>query len=323
MHLRQNHHDLRSEGGQRGRPPEFNLFTPPTLPTLPTLLALPTLLIVAATLVATAPAAAGGFSCDVGPRTTNYYEVLMDTDGNLATGGPVTVVQGAEAPHDEEGIDAIAYLETGCDAQGNWVARRSTLLTWSGSDFVSPGSQTLDYPVGLDLGPAGLDVVEWSVQRSALPACIPRALFHASTIGSVFNDYTATFSIGSACESAVEVPIGGSIARFLLAGALALLSLTAVRRLSGGGAGFALLLAVVGATTFATALWALPIMIDGDPSDWGATVPIVDDPAMDHSSSFESEDMQLCYVDEDFGLDRLSFRCDVTEARDVVPPPPP
>ena len=279
-------------------------------------------LFAAALVAATAPASAGGFSCDDGPRATNYYEVLMDTDGDVTTGGPVTVVQGAEAPHDEQGIDAIAYLETGCDDQGNWVARRSALLAWSGIDFVSPASETLTYPIGLDLGPAGLDVVEWSVRRSSLPACIPRALFHASTLGSEFNDYTATFSIGTACESVLPVPIGGAAARLLLVTALALLSLATVRRMSGGGAGFALLLALVGATTFATALWALPIMIDGDPSDWGATLPIIDDPAMDHSSTYESEDMQLCYVDEDLGLDRLSFRCDVTEARDVPPAPP-
>ena len=269
--------------------------------------------------VAAAPALAGPTLCSQQGQTTNFYDVLMDVDNDPATGGTVIVVQGAETPHPEDGVDYIARLETGCGAAGSFVAQRQVLLEWDGSDFVeSTAAEALTYPLGIGLGPMQIDVVEWSVPRSALPGCVERALFHASVFTVPENDYTGEFAFGAACGSVLPIPAGDGAWRWLLAGLLGLAGLAVVRRLQGGGAGLGILIAVIGMAVCAGTLWGLAIMVDGDPADWGATAPVVMDPAGDQSSPFSSEDMQGCYVTEDAGLDRVFFRCDVTNVTDTL-----
>ena len=279
--------------------------------------AIPRLVILAAWTAA--PALAGAPLCTAEGQTTNIYEVLMDVDGDPATGGTVVVEQGGELPHPEDGIDFIARLETGCGPEDSFVAQRQILLEWDGGAFTeSTPEEALSYPLGIDLGPMDLDVVEWSVPRSALPGCIERSLFHASLLQSPKNDYTAEFAFGAACGSVLAVPVGDGIWRWLLAGLLGLAGLAAARRLQGGGAGLGVIVAVIGTAVCASALFGLAIMVDGDPADWGAAAPVVLDPADDQSSAFSSEDLQGCYVTEDVGLDRAFFRCDVTNVTDTL-----
>ena len=79
----------------------------------------------------------------------------------------------------------------------------------NGGDFVeSTAEEPLSYPLGIGLGPMAIDVVEWSVPRSALPGCVERALFHASVFTVPENDYTAEFSFGTACGSVLPIPAG-------------------------------------------------------------------------------------------------------------------
>ena len=276
--------------------------------------------ILAATiLLGSSPAWAGGPLCPGGPRETNRYTIYLDVDGDPATGGTVTVEQAGEAPHDEPGIDHISFVETGCNEAGDVEVRRSGASDWSGAAFlVTEGP--VSYPVGIGLGTMGLDVIEWQATRSRFPACIPRAFFHASLVENDFNDYTQPFSIG-ACQSVLEVPVSGGVGRFVLAFCLGLGSLLLLRRLSGGAGALTLLLAVIGAATLAGIVLALPIMLDGDPGDWAGIPVAVTDPLGDQSSAFASEDLQFCYVAEDFVADRLSFRCDVTDATDIPAPP--
>lgn len=277
-----------------------------------TLLFLGTL--VALALVA-APSAAGPSGCAPEGVTTNFYEVLLDVDDDASTGGTVIVEQASEPPHPEEGIDAIVRLFTGCGPNLSYVAQSQELLEWNGASFELSSSEDLSYPLGIDLGPMDLDVVEWSVARSALPGCLERGLFHASVAALPKNDYSAEFAFGAGCGSVLDIPVGGAGFRWILAGLLGFAGFFVVRRM-GGNAGVGILLAVVGTALCAGTLWGLAIMVDGDPSDWGATAPIVTDPAGDQSSVYSSEDMQACYVTED-GLDRLYFRCDVTDVRDT------
>ena len=290
--------------------------TTAAVPRLAVLRVIPILLVLCA--VTAVPATAGPTLCSDPGQTTNYYDVLMDVDDDPATGGTVIVVQGVEAPHPEDGIDYIARLETGCGAAGSFVAQSQVLLEWDGGDFVeSTAEEPLSYPLGIGLGPMAIDVVEWSVPRSALPGCVERALFHASVFTVPENDYTAEFSFGTACGSVLPIPAGDGAWRWLLAGLLGLAGLAVVRRIQGGGAGLGVLIAVIGMAVCAGTLWGLAIMVDGDPADWGATAPVVMDPAGDQSSPFSSEDMQGCYVTEDIGLDRVFFRCDVTNVTDT------
>ena len=275
--------------------------------------------LVAMTLLGAAAASAGGPLCPGGPRETNRYTIYLDVDGDLATGGTVTVEQAGEAPHDEPGIDHISYVETGCNEAGDLEVRRSGASEWNGAAFLVAEGPT-SYPVGIGLGNLGLDVIEWQATRSLFPPCIPRAFFHASLVENDFNDYTEPFSIG-ACASVLEVPSSGDVGRFILAFCLGLGSLLLLRRLSGGAGALAVLLAVIGAATLAGVVLALPIILDGDPGDWIGLPAAVTDPAGDQSSAFASEDLQFCYVAEDFVADRLSFRCDVTDATDIPAPP--
>jgi hypothetical protein len=230
-----------------------------------------------------------------GTRSTgNYvYEVLLDTDDDQTTGGPVKVVQGSEAPHDEMGIDRIVRVFAGADGVGQVTGLSTTaasvfvrqVLAWNAGTmmFEVIDTDTSVYPIGTNSSGHGL--VEFGAPLSLVGAVDGwRGIFHASIVGPA-NDYTAAFRLDGVAAPAVSLLGGAAVVAVLLVSAAVALR----RRRTAVGVMAAILCLA------ATVVWA-QIMIDGQFADWAGISPIVGDPAGDSSIGDPAEDILAGYV---------------------------
>ncbi len=127
----------------------------------------------------------------VPPSTMYEYRVYIDTDQNSATGCNQTLSD-ANGPVLVQGIDQqviVAVTRTGpTSATVTGISRREcTAGSYGAPILVNPGS----WPVGLDNGYAGADVVEAAISRAALgnPTAV-RMVFYATISGA--SDVLAT-----------------------------------------------------------------------------------------------------------------------------------
>ena len=255
------------------------------------------------------------------------YEVLLDTDNNTATGGPVPVVQGMEMPHNEVGIDYIVRVGASnltClsgpqspapapMSMGPMVYTRD-VLKWN------PGTSTFDvvtcdntpYPIGEGLGGEGL--VEFGTLLSLIgnPTGTIRGVFHATRNPGVDSDYTTAFLLSPPQNAPAQSPAGLALLALLLLGVAVFL----VERKRPALVGKAL---VVGLMLMASVASAA-IVIDGLFADWTGINPVVTDPSGDSSLHDDAEDILAGYAV--FMGPQIFFRMDLAAPPQGVPCPP-
>lgn len=237
-----------------------------------------------------------------------YYnhEALIDVDNNPATGGPVPVVQGVEPPHDELGIDYRVRARVDIVSQqvmGIYVTG------WTGAHFMPVSSDLAVFPVGINVGLGGTDMVEFYAPRQDLgnPMGTVKVVYHSSIMA--VNDYSEAFFY-----SLAEIPAlsgWGVSALAAILGAAALLML--LKRRSALTSALLITLMVVGVA------WAVTIAMDGQAGDWGGVPVAVTDVAGDSSIGDPNEDIRYGYITSD--RNNIYFRVDIVNIQG--PPPPP
>jgi hypothetical protein len=238
-----------------------------------------------------------------------FYEALIDVDNNSSTGGPVTVVQGSETPHDIQGIDYKVRAVLNSSTQ-KIVA--ISIWKWNGSSFdVTPA--TYDYKLGIADGYQynldKADVVEFRASRLALgnPQGTMKIVYHASRVFTPMSDYTKPFYY----PWSAAIPTlsdWGMIALSVLFG----LSAIWMIRKRKSAIGFLVVLGIVLSMTGRA--WAPPppplITLDGQVTDWqsAGVSPSVIDPYGDSSVGDEWEDIVAGYITSD--MNNIYFRID-------------
>jgi hypothetical protein len=226
------------------------------------------------------------------------YEVLLDTDNNTATGGPVSVVQGAEAPHNELGIDYIVRAGAGIPGLPDSFGANTTgpdvlyrdVLKWNANtgSFELMDHDTSMYPLGTNL--AGNGLVEFGAALSLIgnPPVPIRGVFHAFNVFAFDNDYTRSFLIGG-----LPAPTHSTGGLVLLVALLLASGIILLNKQRLGARAMALVAAVLLAASIA---WAGNIVLNGDFSDWAGIGPVVTDPAGDSSIADPAEDILAGYA---------------------------
>jgi hypothetical protein len=248
------------------------------------------------------------------------YEALIDIDNNAGTGGPVTVVQDGESPHDIPGIDYIVrvYLAAG-DTPKQIIETLVEKWDEGSSNFTLVSSNTASYNLGIMNGSpydgSNADVVEFMASRADLgnPAGPMRIVYHASIGG--FNDYTGPFNYP---QSTIIPTLSewGMIVLSLLLGVAALLLIKkrnskAIMLLSS----FLVVLSITGIVS-ANLTCVQKICLDGLVEDWNeiAATPSVLDPVGDSSIGDPGEDIVAGYITSD--ANNIYFRVDIVGGDD-------
>lgn len=229
-------------------------------------------------LLGCAPASAGVLDAAVAQY---IYEVLLDIDNNPATGGPVTVVQDTEVPHDVVGIDYIVRVGA---ILGPTVATRD-VLRWNADTmtFDLIDCNPTPYPIGVTMD--GGEMVEFGALLSLLgnPQGTIRGVFHASQVQR-HNDYTSPFLLRIPVKAPAQSMAGlALLALFLFASA------TYMLRARRGSSVAGMLLAT--SLAVASIVWASGLVIDGNFGDWAGIPSIVTDVSGDSSIHDPAEDI--------------------------------
>ncbi|WP_376690798.1 tandem-95 repeat protein [Wenzhouxiangella sp. EGI_FJ10409] len=178
-----------------------------------------------------------------------------------------------------------------------------TLERCEGGSFGAPQTLNGGYPVGLNNGEGGADVVELAV--------------HAAQLGSGSAQYSFTMMAddGSSVDQAAGGGLGITVpvplapwAMLLLAVALLAIALWALSRHRGPTA---LLLGLLAVTA-----WAAHFMLDGEVADWAGVSPIID-PAGDTTAGGNRADILAVFTAQEDG--RLWFRVDLADIENAAP----
>lgn len=237
------------------------------------------------------------------------YDVLLNLDSAEMTGCSVIPVGGSMQSGFERRLRATVDANT-------LQATDVELQICDGVIFqpVSPSGGS--YPLGLNTGMNGGDVVEMAVSRAALnannAALIELAFVANSDAGS---DVLATRD-GSAEGVPIvfglpfQVPALSVSALMLLAGALVLIAWLAHRRLGKLGAVSVVLLV-------SAAAWAINFAADGDVGDWAGQPPNATDPNGDASDGSSALDIVAGFAALENEV--LFFRIDVADLENQAP----
>jgi len=254
----------------------------------------------------------------------NYeHRVLLDTDKNAATGCPVAV-HDANAAESIAGVDQQVIIKvtksSPTAAAVTAVVRRRCVSGSFGPELpISPGG----WPVGLDNGTGGADVVEGFVTRAQLgnPVLV-RAVFFSTRVGA--SDYLASTN-GAPGGGAIifgfqtGVPVPALDRAALLAAILFLVAVAAwsLRHSKRSAPSLALLLL----SLTASAVVALTIVMDGQVGDWTGTAPAGTDAIGDSSNvpMDPAEDIVAGFLTAD--ADNLYIRVDLLNIIDPVATP--
>ena len=240
---------------------------------------------------------------------TNSYSVLIDSDRSAVTGCSFT----------PPGTPAIAGSERLLTATLDTASTQIidvTLQRCVGGAFDTPTSLiALGYPLGLNNGTTGGDVIELDVPLSTLDpgdTALLRLVYVASD--STGSDVIAT-TTGQAGAGDILLGLPVSIPALSLFGLVVLAALVLVlawrrRRLGGGVSSLYLLL-------FAGVVMAINFISDGDVSDWAGASPRATDLVGDASNGNTGIDLLAGFAALE--NNRLFFRMDVVDAENQAP----
>jgi len=240
------------------------------------------------------------------------YDVLIDLDRDPVTGCVVTPSGGAAETGFERRLRASVEL-------ASLQVTDVELAECVGSSLQSLGSVGGGYPVGLDVGSAGADVIELSVGLAELDPGIVNQIrlvyvadngtgsdVLASTDGSTGG---ADILIGLPVDP-LEVPTLGVLGLAVLIAMLLLAGWLMQRRWGRLGTLSALLLVSVAA-------WAMNFVSDGDVSDWAGIAPLATDPADDASDGAANVELLSAFAAVE--NNHLFLRVDAADLENLTP----
>jgi hypothetical protein len=218
------------------------------------------------------------------------YEALIDIDNNTSTGGPVTVVQGDEAPHDINGIDykVQVHLNICKHYEPNPELGPIEVIKWDGESFVLHDTIEKNYNIGIEQGgattpPHYADVIEFGALKSSLgsPEGPMKIVYHASL--AAINDYTTAFLYP---KSTSGIPALSEWGLMILSVLIGFTAFYVMRRKKSVTA--QLICGLLLVLSLSVIAWAIPcpsMMLDGQVDDWTCPniQPAVSDPIGDSS----------------------------------------
>jgi len=240
---------------------------------------------------------------------TATYEVTLDADRNESTGCSLTTSGGT----------TIAGIETRLQATvdtGSQTVNDLSLLTCNGTTF-SPGSSLGGgYPVALNQGVGGADVIELAVEQSDAAA---------GARGSVQLGFVADDGSGSDTLVTVDGSSGGApillntpfaIPSLTIFGLLLLAALlVAAAWFANRRAGHFMMVSAV--LLVALAAWASQHAADGNLVEWAGTSPRAQDPAGDASNGSAALDIRAAFAVLEERT--IYFRVDVADMENQAP----
>ncbi|MGA9332951.1 MAG: Ig-like domain-containing protein, partial [Rudaea sp.] len=239
----------------------------------------------------------------------NTYSAYINSDGDTATGCVITLPGGTFAGA-EWRVQATAT--TGSSPQVTSV----TLAQCGGGVFGAGTPIGGNYPVGLNDGTSGSDVVEFSAPKGSILGNGS----YAAPLGFVAENASGSDVLfaadgggggGIVLGMVAPTPALGAVALILLA-----LLLLLIARRTGRGR---LYRRVLGLSLFAICGIAIAATFfdDGQVGDWNGISPIATDPAGDPSNASPDIDLRAAFVAVDGG--QIHFRLDVTDMQTQSP----
>ena len=255
--------------------------------------------------------ALGAVSGAVDAQTYRYH-VYIDSDLNASTGCTVTGPSGQTL----SGVDVRMTAEVSGNPPQVTAVRRADC---SGGVFPAGTAQTAGYPVGLNNGVAGSDVIELAVSTAVLPGLRERIRvgFGAeSATGSTDFLLTGNGAAGGPpmlLGLPISVPTIGTFGALLMAMLLAGFAVYQMRRNR-----FAAQALLVGAfVSVAFAAWASNFIADGQVGDWTGSAPLGNDPTGDAQPPLQGTDIVAGFGA--FSGSAFFFRIDVVDAENRPP----
>lgn len=253
-----------------------------------------------------------------------YYEALLDTDNNTATGGAVSVVQAGEQPHDINGIDYRVIVNLNICNNQNQLGP-IMVLKWNSNTLAFDEQANYDtfYNIGIENGDLTLpghyaDVIEFRAAKTDIgnPGGSMKIVYHASRQGP--NDYTAAFYYPQQTSIPTFSQWGMLLLSLLLSGS-AVLVMRKRRTVP-----VKLICALVIIFSLSGAAWAIvdgcgPITLDGLVNDWNCNGinSAVTDPIGDSSVGDYGEDIFKGYITSDDT--NVYFRVDIVGGQFQIP----
>lgn len=273
----------------------------------------------------------------------------FDIDNNVNTGCSVDLnevdlnqeLQGIErvvlvlATHEYYGSEAIAATGADVPTPNNPFVVGTALSACDPEenefDVIDEDIDGTLWPVGLNNGTSGGDVIEYAVPRAFLggatqirattivtnvQAISPEVLVQKpTTLNELLDlphhtDVTQSFIINLAPISSAP-----TLSFWAMALLSALLFYFARRRLSGTARGFATLALLVSLSGIA---YAVTITLDGEVTDWQQVTPAVNDPDDDSTNNDPGEEILAVFATSD--TSNVYLRVDVADMEFITPP---
>ncbi|MBB5207982.1 beta strand repeat-containing protein [Chiayiivirga flava] len=235
---------------------------------------------------------------------STVHEVYLDLDADASTGCSVVTDAGSVA-----GMEL--RLRATVDGDPPQVQTVTRALC-DGAAFGAAQAQPAGYPVGLNLGSGGADVVEFSTALAGLGdgGTVPAAFVSSNAAGAdlVLTTVTLPGTVEPPGPTPIEpavIPATGWLTLLLLVG----LTVWLARRHPGVG-GTLVVIVMMGAGV----AWAANFVADGQIIDWTGEAPVATDPANDASDGSAQIDIVAVFAATENA--RLHVRIDV---RDLEP----
>lgn len=237
------------------------------------------------------------------------YHVLIDVDGNPATGCSVHPAGGATLSGYEHRLRATLDGDT-------LTLSGAEVSTCRNGAFEAIESTAGGYPAAFDAGVSGADAIELAAERDALGLRGSARVELAFVADNGSGSDTLTTRNGTSGGAPIalglpmEIPAMPGFGVFVLALVVVAAAWVAHRRLGQVGAfGTVVLVAAVA--------WAVDFAADGNLSDWAGTEPAASDPAGDSTDGSMNTDLIAVFVA--FENDTLFFRLDVANVENQPP----
>lgn len=258
--------------------------------------------------------------------TSYTHHVYLDIDNNPSTGCTVAVHEAGWSGN-VTGVERDVQISVSTTAPAHVTG--ITVSSCSGASFGAPQTvSTASWPVGLNVGTGGGDVIEGFLPRGYLPlGTTMRLYFHSTVFNLMANDVLLTtngtthgtagtpmlLTLDSNVGGVAAIPALGTYGLAFLGVAIAAAAFGLLRSRAGVACG--LLLAVLIGLGAASVAYAATITMDGQVGDWAGITALGTDPTGDSSINDPAEDIVAGFAT--FDATNVYFRIDVSNVEGV------
>ncbi|HET7842681.1 MAG TPA: tandem-95 repeat protein, partial [Xanthomonadales bacterium] len=238
----------------------------------------------------------------------NAYDVYIDTDGST-TGCTVALPGGTFAGADRR-LQVLAT--SGAAPQVTSV----TLAHCAGGTFGATVPVAGAYPVGINNGVAGSDVIELSAAVASVFQGSTSARFGFAAVGANGSDVLFTNN-GTPTGAPIGTNVVYSIPMIGIGGLLLLAALLLVVAKRAGRHRLTLRLLAVGLLLTSGIALAANFVVDGQVGDWAGVPAAANDPAGDASNGAANLDLRAAFIGNENSIE--FFRIDVADLQNQAP----